>query len=394
MIWNSLNDPLFGWWLEASKQKVVSDNRRFSMGFLGWWWHTKKSASVEIRRSHVGSSLIIDLDSINGRPISLHGGPPFRSGTQNLQNFWNLTWILQSLCIYDGMLSLVQVIGLFCGMLTDMQLSHGALLADITVSESDRVQCNMYNSIASAVGSNSVFIRYQEFWNPDLILLSHMFWNRENLYTFRYHCLFLLSSFFSLVCIFLALIALLVFQYTASTLDSEIRPTSLHSGKTSSSKTEAEEEWEKPKNDLSLKLFSQQIRTQKNFWIFVYFNLVQVTNCHFNSNFFSIFMDRFLGGHFSSPILHSIILTSASLGPHLLVVLIATPVKKYGVPATIELLLWIKVGLAFCMYWIGYSVWQLVALYLLLNKLFSECICRHGNIIVADLVDEGKQCSL
>jgi hypothetical protein len=51
--------------------------------------------------------------------------------------------------------------------------------------------------------------------------------------------------------------------------------------------------------------------------------------------------------------------------------------------------MYVKLGVGISGFLMGYdSSGALFAILLLCNKSFSETICRHGNLVVADLVDE------
>merc|ERR1712137_1023617 len=85
-----------------------------------------------------------------------------------------------------------------------------------------------------------------------------------------------------------------------------------------------------PEITANLNTFLKELRKLPNFWIFMIINLVQVFNCHFNSNFLSISMERLLAldhQDISSRQISALLLTSSALFPHLLVI-IFTPVQK------------------------------------------------------------------
>jgi len=123
LIWNSCNDPLFGW---------ISDHRYLS-------------AAVPS-----ADSLTVICSRLRALKIN---GPLF--GLSFL-TFW-FAWTFPSLqfaiclCLYDGFLTMID-------------LHHSALLADLAVSESARARLKMYCSVFSAVGAMSVFLSYI-FWN-------------------------------------------------------------------------------------------------------------------------------------------------------------------------------------------------------------------------------------
>lgn len=135
LIWNSINDPLFGW---ISDKNYLTTKKQFSDG-----------AS--------------DIVNNRLRLLKLHG--PLLACVFLLLWFpWGYPGIqfVICLCLYDG-------------FLTMMDLHHSALLADLAVSSDARAQLNACSSFFSAAGSFSVF-------------LSYCFWNKDNLDSFRMFC--------------------------------------------------------------------------------------------------------------------------------------------------------------------------------------------------------------
>jgi len=123
LIWNSCNDPLFGW---------LSDR-------------------------HYLSSVIADDDNTSVvcsrlRALKING-PLF---AVSFIIFW-FAWTFPSLqfavclCLYDGFLTMID-------------LHHSALLADLAVRADARAHLKMYCSVFSAIGALSVFLSYI-FWN-------------------------------------------------------------------------------------------------------------------------------------------------------------------------------------------------------------------------------------
>ncbi|MGH0128572.1 UNVERIFIED_CONTAM: hypothetical protein FKN15_030161 [Acipenser sinensis] len=136
LIWNSLNDPLFGW---------ISDR-----SFLG-----SQHAGVRISNPQV---VLKRLQALS------RTGPLF---VLSFLAFW-VSWarpglqFLVCLCLYDGFLTMVD-------------LNHNALLADLAVSASERTRLNFQCSLFSALGSLSVFMSYS-------------FWDKEDFFSFRMFC--------------------------------------------------------------------------------------------------------------------------------------------------------------------------------------------------------------
>ncbi|TRY90716.1 hypothetical protein DNTS_028983 [Danionella cerebrum] len=149
LIWNSLNDPLFGW---------LSDHAFLSSPQSG---SQITSPEVVLKR----------LQALS------RSGPLFALSFLGFWVAW--TWpgfqFLICLCLYDGFLTVVD-------------LNHNALLADLAVSAHDRTRLNFHTSLFSAMGSLSVF-------------LSYSFWNKEDFYSFRLFCVTL--ALFSMLGFFL-----------------------------------------------------------------------------------------------------------------------------------------------------------------------------------------------
>ncbi|XP_068544427.1 transmembrane protein 180 isoform X2 [Anas acuta] len=139
LIWNSLNDPLFGW---------LSDRV-----FLSTQQPGAEISSPEVVLKRL-------------RALS-HNGPLFAI---SFLAFW-VAWahpgvqFLLCLCMYDSFLTMVD-------------LHHNALLADLAVSARDRTSLNFYCSLFSAIGSLSVF-------------MSYTVWNKEDFFSFRIFCVVL-----------------------------------------------------------------------------------------------------------------------------------------------------------------------------------------------------------
>ena len=134
LVWNSLNDPLFGW---LSDKGLLSKN--------------SEKTDVVLKRL---------------RALSWNG-PFFAIAFLSFWFLWTypaLQFVI-CLCVYDSFLTMVD-------------LHHSALLADLVVSASLRTRLNSYCSVFGAAGSLSVF-------------LSYALWSKGSLDTFRIFCLVL-----------------------------------------------------------------------------------------------------------------------------------------------------------------------------------------------------------
>lgn len=80
----------------------------------------------------------------------------------------------------------------------------------------------------------------------------------------------------------------------------------------------------------------------------------------------------------------------AALLPHVVVVALAPLLLRIGLHSLLRGLFSLKVTLSVVFYlWWGDAPLALAA-FLMLNKIMTETICRHGNLVVAELVDEGS----
>ena len=324
LIWNSVNDPLFGWWFDRRRQMGYKNVRVDGIRWGGLLW------------CFAFLITFLPIDFVPKWFVGFH--------------------FTICICLYDTMLSYVM-------------LAHNSLLADLTLSSSERAQCNKWNSIMGALGSTMIFF-------------TPLFYRgKDSLFSFQ------------LFCAFISFISLLAFNYTATHLVER------------NTVAEQQEQRDHQPNDkksdinnllsdlesttISISTFLKQILSHTNFWLFVGVNLVQVFNCHFNSNFLTIFLEGFIGKN--APILvQSSILALACILPHVFVVLLEPIIKSYGLYAVLMALFVLKLCFAgsFWMFLDGEGPFVLIGIYLLFNKSFSECICRHGNLVVADLIDE------
>lgn len=87
----------------------------------------------------------------------------------------------------------------------------------------------------------------------------------------------------------------------------------------------------------------------------------------------------------------SSILSMAAIFPHVLVVGLAPVLHRVGVKRVLEGLALAKLLIGAGAFWFlvpGESHSFNIAVFFLANKVFNEAMCRHGNLVVADLIDE------
>ncbi|XP_002738400.1 transmembrane protein 180-like [Saccoglossus kowalevskii] len=324
LVWNSINDPLFGWFSDKSLLSAESEGR------------TVNQPSVVLRR--------IQALSINGPLFSI-----------SFLLFW-ISWgnptiqFIVCLCLYDSFLTMVD-------------LHHTALLADLALSATERTKLNGYCSVFSALGSLSVFVSY-------------FFWDRNSTFLFQVFCTGI--SMFSMIGYFAG--SRLLKQAFIEVMNKEdmmqLQSSQIDNKKFNPAKTE-----------VSMKLYINQVKKHKNFMWFTAMNLVQVFHCHFNSNFFPIFLENLLGNHIT-PLVASLLLGTSFIIPHINNLYFLSLCRRYGVYSVVKGLFFIKLLLSICMLAAGPRYVILLCLFIASNRVFTEGTCKLLNLVVSDLVDE------
>ncbi|KAH9523936.1 Transmembrane protein 180 [Bulinus truncatus] len=133
--------------------------------------------------------------------------------------------------------------------------------------------------------------------------------------------------------------------------------------------------------------FGRQLLSHKNFLWFAFLNLVQVFHCHFNSNFFPLFLDTLLG-EAVSPAFASGLLSISFIAPHINNLYFLSLCKKYGVYSMIRFLFFIKLGLSILMFLVGAEYIWILCIFIASNRVFTEGTCKLLSLVISDLVDE------
>jgi hypothetical protein len=248
------------------------------------------------------------------------------------------------LCLYDS-------------FLTICDLQYSALLADLEVSSLKRNNFNYYSSLFASIGVISIFISYP-IWKSD---------NFSN---------------FQLYCILISIIAFIGFCVSSSKLSSYILQSN-----NSNIKSDYMPQRKSKKIEWNLVNYIKLLPRHKNLFYFSILNLIQVFSCHFNSNFFPLFIDIFFNGN-SKSLIGSGLLGFSFLIPHLLNMYLIRFCDKYGTYEVIKNLFIVKLLFALLMLAIGSSYYEVISIFLLSNRIFTEGICKLLNLIIADLTDE------
>ena len=325
MIWNSVNDPLFGWLSDKfSTFSFRKNNRLGAIRYGGWLWVL----------SFLYVWWIPDRNNASQAMAGIH--------------------FIFSLCFYDGMLTYVEV-------------NHSALLAELSSSESVRANANMYAAICAGIGSLSAFF-------------SHYFWSRIDLYYFQVYC-FVIGIF-----------ALIGFEITAHLVDIPKRTdgkyiTSNDKSNDFSFKNKKKRDGNTNNSQLTFMSFVKQMSSSSNFVYFAFISLLQVFDCTFGKNFLSIFLSDFSGNSLSTRAQGFVVSLSFVL-PWICTVILTPLVQKLGVYTVIKRIFLVRLciislGILFTFVY-GRTSW----VYLCINRIASECICRFMPLVKSNLVDE------
>ncbi|XP_039258832.1 transmembrane protein 180-like isoform X2 [Styela clava] len=324
LVWNSINDPLFGW---LSDKHLIQKDKRAIDG--------------------VNDQLKI----INKRVNSLRlYGPLFAFSFLLFWVHWLPTFLqfVVCLCLYDA-------------FLTAVDLQHTALLADLAVQTNERNTLNRYCSIFSALGSFSVFASYAV-------------WSQHSTLPFQIFCVavacFSASGFFISSKILSKSLPETA-DFTEKDLQSIVQDTQMKN-------TE-------PK--ISAMKYIKQLYNNRNFRWFIAMNLLQVFHCHFNSNFFPLFMDTLVGDTVPNSIC-TLLIGMSFVAPHINNIYFLHLCEKFGVYNVVTLLFWIKLLLAVGMAILGPNHIWATCIFIASNRIFTEGTCKLLNLVVSDLVDE------
>lgn len=325
LLWNSFNDPLFGWLSDRS--------------FLS------SQSGSQITTSEVVLKRLKAL-STNGPLFAL-----------SFLAFW-VSWarpglqFMLCLCLYDGFLTMVD-------------LHHSALLADLAVSAADRTRLNFHCSVFSALGSFSVF-------------LSYSFWDKQDFYSFR------------LFCVTLATFSVVGFVYVSRLLRRRFQKevdAKQHEANALKELSVGQAPFTSPGNPVTIGLYLKQLSKHRNFLWFVSMNLIQVFHCHFNSNFFPLFLEHLLSDNITAST-GSILLGISYIAPHLNNLYFLTLCQRYGVYLVIRWLFMLKLGLSVAMLLAGADHIYLLCIFIASNRVFTEGTCKLLKLVISDLVDE------
>jgi Na+/melibiose symporter-like transporter len=347
LFWNAFNDPLFGFLQDANarsrKQAFHTRIMAVRYGGLAWAcaflfiWFPPTSSSSSSMDSSSNSSII--------------GGLHFAL----------------SICLYDAFLTLVEV-------------SHNAILSEITWDDTERASFNSYAAALAGFGSFSSF-------------LGQFTWDREALFNFR-------------VCVFgLALLSSFVFIWSSRilSLTTLSGPGTEEESRLSQSEEEkseikdvsyAEDKKDNLKGTSSVSAlkkvatFIRELRHHTNFWVFVVISCIQSFDCAFEKSSFALMLER-LSEDSLSKYQRGFVISASFFFPWLVTLGLTKQIQQRGVYNVLRAIF----ASRFVICVLGYtssSNLNSAAPFLLINRVSSELVCRISPLVLSDLVDEDR----
>jgi len=360
MVWNALNDPLFGW---IQDRHNLGDNNNNN--------NNNNNNPNQHHKSRV------DPSTMERRMVILS-----RAGVL-LAVCFVLLWVKVSypgimfvvgLCVYDTFLTLVD-------------LSLHSTLVEFSVTSRDRARFSWYASTFSMAASCAVGASHLLFpGNPGHSSSSESpkvsGSLQGDLAVFRWFC------------VGVGLVCGLGFYFSTRALRRLIpkSPNTNHSLKegTLVNGTPASEvpPASKGGGDAGggLRVFLGEIGTNPNFWWLSIVSMIQCFHCHFNSSMFPVFITVLLGS--INKFWSSVLIFVSFFIPHVNNMILVQWVPRYGLHFIISALLLLKLGSAMLMLKAGDSVEIATALFLALNRISTEGVCKLLDLSLSDLADE------
>lgn len=374
MIWNTINDPLFGW---LSDSFVGRDAGDAGVGESSFAVMMKRAESIR------WGGLLWAI------AFSIVWFPPNAEESSSALLGLHFAFCL---CFYDGLLTFVEV-------------NHSALLAEITTDSKERARCNLVSAGFATVGSMSTFF-------------GHYYWNRDNLDSFRRFCIVVagLSALTFYACP--SLLGNSVGRSNNSrdidngdaTVSSEIidakgdahkpRHPHLHSRTNVGMSCKTEERSstlvraaKKARGTFNMWRVMIDLTKSRNAVVYALIHVLQSFDCTFQKNFFHIFLANFAGDEIS-PNHQSLFVASSFVLPWLATSGYTALVQSRGLYRTVRDIFNVRlvvIGTCITLVWSRQlpSAWFMCVM-LLLNRVLSESVCRLSPLIVTDLVDEDR----
>ncbi|VDL92678.1 unnamed protein product [Schistocephalus solidus] len=364
LVWNAINDPLFGWLLDKNLLQEPSAS--------------SGTSQLTARRRSRMISIVGPILAITFLMIWFSCWLPGYPGCR----------LAIVLCLYDTATTL-------------LDLQKGALLADLAVTQVDRSLLGSAASIGQMLSASGlVFITWLMGSLEDIDELSNK--SRHEI-----------SHKFRFIASLLALVSAFGLWSAGRWLANLPNLTSgLHSA--------GSNRWSVFLMTFSLNLkfcrilvhFAMQFSLLSLNCLFHRFSPLKVFHCHFNSNFFPLFAKSLLGpdtetlfcailgtfsclnatSEFDSPLVtirfFLNLLGLSFVLPHISNVFLLKASETVGTYAVIRCLFMVKVVLGITLYLSGRGNWFILSIFLACNRIFTEGVCKLLSQIISDLVDE------
>ena len=279
---------------------------------------------------------------------------------ESMSFFSGLHFVL-SICLYDGFLTLVEV-------------SHSAILSEITIDDAERAEFNSYAAALAGLGSFSSFV-------------GQLTWNRETLVAFR-TCMAVI-----------AVVSAGVFLWSAQVLESQLgghnnsnKETQQMDSSQITPITKTTSSTSKPENQVGAITrtvrFIRQLKNHRNFWVFVLVSSIQSFDCAFEKSSFALLLDKLTESTLSSAT-RGLIVSSSFFFPWLIALFLTKPIKSLGVYNILLYIFLARAALCVAGFVLAASATS-AAPFILMNRVTSELICRISPLVLSDLVDEDR----
>lgn len=309
MIWNAINDPLFGYFQDYS-----------------------------------------NLDCLKHRRLNILYGAPLFVASFLLPWFdWrypdSADWL-------TGMHLLVTLACYDC-MFTFVLLAQCSIFAEISRNESERQTVLMHTTVASIIGSSSVFVA--EY------ISDHM----KKIHALQINC-----------CV-IAAISLVLLTYSGKNVKVVV-------DRSKSKDKKEDESWGSAFHT------TKEIFSNKNFVCFVTMNFCQVFHSTYIFNFFGIFRGYLIGEGALPSFIPTFMAGSAFVLPSVMVLLFNSSLKKYGSYHLILCSFFLKILMGIFFYIFGLNV-IIIVLFMVLDSTFVGATFNLFNLCISDVIDEDQE---
>lgn len=338
-VWNTLNDPLFGWVEDRAANGSLLNSlqrRLFALRAGGLllavtffalftpWWSTEPGAPPPPPWL-VGMHMMVCMSCYDA----------------------GLTWVCQA---------------------------HNALLAELTVDNTERAALGRYSSAAMMVGSASA-------------LSAFFAWNHLSYRSYQ------------LVCGALALLAAAVFELSYRLLSAGSSDAPAPPEPAAEGKAEGKGVWAET---LAFFYFAAEAARSRSLSLFLVFGLCQQLNCTFNTSFFPLMVELLLVGQELPGWVSTVALLSSFVLPHFFTIFCAQLAGRlkecYPIIKTLNGLKILNgaamlAGTMLLPLPPSQCGWLILA-GMIVNRNVTECGCRLSSLVLADIIDEDRVVNL